>query len=213
MATGMAPMVQPQFNDDPAFLAAHQRALVIAKQAYQMAVAQHAMQMAGEEWERGSNIGFNSGGSVYGGGSGGSVYGSGSGGSVYGSMGPMSMMGMSNMGMLIPPNPWAARSSIAFPSSTGSVYGGINSSQSEYGGTAGGWDTRSVYGDLFTPPSARASYVGNGSPNSSASVYGGGSRPRAWTGVAPPSIPSSRLSGVPGKPAVKAPPSSWKSGR
>jgi hypothetical protein len=69
MATGMGPMVTPQFNNDPGYIVAHQHALLVAKQAYQMAVAQQAMQMAGEEWERGSNVGFGSGGSVYGGGS------------------------------------------------------------------------------------------------------------------------------------------------
>lgn len=219
MATGMTPMVPSQFNNDPSYLAAHQRALLVAKQAYQMAVAQHAMQMAGEEWERSSNAGFGSGGSVYGGGSGGSVYGGGgggsvygggSGGSVYGGMGggagmvPMGMMGMPNMGMLMPPNQWQ-RSSVAFPSGAASIYGGINSSQSEFGG-AGGWGTRSVHGDVG--PSSRP---GNG-PGSSASAHGGNSRPRAWTGVAPP-LPSSR---VPGKGPARsraAPPSSWKNGR
>ncbi|KAJ6617387.1 hypothetical protein B0H10DRAFT_2164422 [Mycena sp. CBHHK59/15] len=39
---------------DPSFYAAHQQAMLIAKQAYQMAVAQQAMAVAGEEWERGS---------------------------------------------------------------------------------------------------------------------------------------------------------------
>lgn len=215
MATGAFPQ---QFGNDPAFLAAHQRALVAAKQAYQLAVAQHAMQMAGEEWERSSNAGFGSGGSayggggggsVYGGGSGGSVYGGGSGGSVYGGVGggmPMGMMGMPNMGMLMPPNPWAARSSVAFPS-TAPVYG-VSSSQSEYGG---GWGTQSVYGNSFGSTS-RASFV-ESAGNGAASVHGG-SRPRAWTGTAQPS--SSQPSKVPGKGAVRsrvAPPSSWKSGR
>lgn len=227
MATGMAPMVPPQFNNDPAYLAAHQRALLIAKHAYQMAVAQHAMQMAGEEWERSSNIGGSvyggggggsvygggSGGSVYGGGSGGSVYGGGSGGSVYGGMGgmaAMSMMNIPNMGMLMPPNQWA-RSSVAFPSATASVYGGISSSQSEFGG-AGGWGTRSVYEDS---PS-RSSYMRNGVPNSAGSAYGGSSRPRARTGVAPSSTPSGQPTKATGRTPAQgraAPPSSWKSGR
>lgn len=216
MGTGMAPMVPTQFNNDPAYLAAHQRALLIAKQAYQMAVAQHAMQMAGEEWERSSNVGFSSGGSVYGGGSGGSVYGGGSGGSVYGGMGggggmaPMGMMSMPSMGMLMPPNQWG-RSSVAFPGSTPSVYG-ISSSQSEYGGN-NGWGTRSVYGDAFGPLSS--SRPPSGGPSSSASAYGGNSRPRAWTGVSPPST-SSRTSGktpAATRSRAAAPPSSWKSSR
>ncbi|KAG6380669.1 hypothetical protein JVT61DRAFT_5040 [Boletus reticuloceps] len=221
MPTGM-PMAPPQLSNDPAFLAAHQRALLAAKQAYQMAVAQHAMQMAGEEWERSSNAGFGSGGSVYGGGSGGSVYGGGGGGSVYGGgsggsvyggmgggMAPMGMMGM-NMGMLMPPNQWA-RSSVAFPGVAASAYGGIDSSQSEYRG-GGGWGARSVYGDSFGPSSSPLSGVGNGGPSSAASAYGGNSRPRARTGVSPPST-SSR---TPGKSVVRgraAPPSSWKNGR
>ncbi|KAF8555122.1 hypothetical protein OG21DRAFT_1521967 [Imleria badia] len=219
MNTGMAPMVPPQFNTDPSYLAAHQRALLVAKQAYQMAVAQHAMQMAGEEWERSSNVGFSSGGSVYGGG-GGSVYGGGSGGSMYGGMGggggmaPMGMMGMSNMGMLMPPNQWGG-SSVAFPGSSASVYG-ISSSQSEFGGS-GGWGSRSVYGDAFGPSSsARTSHAGNGGPGSSASAYGGNSRPRAWTGVSPPSSSSSRTPGkgpAAARSRAAAPPSSWKSGR
>lgn len=224
---GIGMMVPPQFNNDPAYLAAHQRALLIAKQAYQMAVAQHAMQMAGEEWERSSNIGFGSGGSVYGGGSGGSVYGGGSGGSIYGGgsggsgyggmgggsgMPPIGMMGMPNIGLLMPPNQWG-RSSVAFPSAAASVYGGISSSQSEYGGN-GGWGTRSVYGDSFGPSSSRTSLVGNGVPDSGSSAYGGNARPRARTGVSPLSTSSK----TPGKTSVvarnrAAPPSSWKSSR
>ncbi|KAH0837839.1 hypothetical protein J3R83DRAFT_6051 [Lanmaoa asiatica] len=229
MVSGMTPMVPPQFSNDPTYLAAHQRALLVAKQAYQMAVAQHAMQMAGEEWERSSNVGFGSGGSVYGGGSGGSVYGGGGGGSMYGGgsggsvyggmvggpgMAPMGMMGMPNMGMLMPPNQWA-RSSVAFPSATTSVYGGISSSQSEFGGS-GGWGTRSAYGDSFGSSNSHSNYVGNGVPNSTASAYGGSSRPRAVTGVAPPSTSSGQPTRVSGKGPVRnraAPPSSWKSGR
>ena len=46
----------PPPNADPAFLAAHQQAMLVAKQAYQFAVAQQAMQAAGDEWERGSNV-------------------------------------------------------------------------------------------------------------------------------------------------------------
>ena len=42
---------------DPSFFAAHQQAMMVAKQAYQMAVAQQAMAAAGDEWERGSNVG------------------------------------------------------------------------------------------------------------------------------------------------------------
>jgi hypothetical protein len=37
-------------------MAAHQQAMMFAKQAYQMAVAQQAMAAAAEEWERGSAL-------------------------------------------------------------------------------------------------------------------------------------------------------------
>lgn len=50
--------MQPNIaSTDPAFLAAHQQAMMAAKHAYQMAVAQQAMAAAGDEWERGSNTG------------------------------------------------------------------------------------------------------------------------------------------------------------
>src|SRR5260221_7266587 len=66
------PMISPgQFMipqpSNPSMMAAHQQAMMFAKQAYQMAVAQQAMAAAAEEWERGSALsGFGSGGSVYG---------------------------------------------------------------------------------------------------------------------------------------------------
>lgn len=41
-------------NATPALIAAHQQAMMIAKQTYQMAVAQQAFQAANDEWERGS---------------------------------------------------------------------------------------------------------------------------------------------------------------
>jgi hypothetical protein len=68
---------------DPNFLAAHQQAMLIAKQTYQYAVAQQAMAEAGEMWERGSAVsGWGGGG---GGGSGSMIAGwGGGGGSVYG---------------------------------------------------------------------------------------------------------------------------------
>lgn len=48
----------PPQNNDAQLLAAHQHAMMAAKQAYQLAVAQQAMQVAGEEWERGSSLGW-----------------------------------------------------------------------------------------------------------------------------------------------------------
>ncbi|KAF9486438.1 hypothetical protein BDN70DRAFT_869980 [Pholiota conissans] len=139
---------------DPNFLAAHQHAMAIAKQAYQMAVAQQAMAAAADEWERGSTFG---GGSVYGGG-GGSVYGGGGGGGVYGGsqLGtPYNMMG----GMpMMQGGGWYGGSGAR------SMYGGsqlgvpnmMSSSRSEYGGGSGvgggNWSSsRSSYGESFGP--------------------------------------------------------------
>ncbi|KZT42709.1 hypothetical protein SISSUDRAFT_1058477 [Sistotremastrum suecicum HHB10207 ss-3] len=48
----------PAPGADAHFLAAHQQAMMIAKQTYQYAVAQQAMAAAGDEWERSSNVGF-----------------------------------------------------------------------------------------------------------------------------------------------------------
>ena len=42
---------------DPGMMIAHQQAMFYAKQAYQFAVAQQAMQAAGDEWERASHVG------------------------------------------------------------------------------------------------------------------------------------------------------------
>ncbi|KAL4068953.1 hypothetical protein V8B97DRAFT_1970895 [Scleroderma yunnanense] len=216
MGTGMSGMVPtPQFND-PAFVAAHQRAMMVAKQAYQMAVAQHAIAVAGEEWERSSSIGFGSGGSAYGG-SAASVYGGGGGGMVVRptpGMG-MGMMGMQNMGMLVPPGPWHG-GPVMFPNAASIYGGGISSTQSEFGGGSG-WASKSAYGDSFGP-STRSSYLhaGHGAHGSSASAYGGPApkpgptpRQRAQTGAAPPSSTSSKS---PGRNRVP-PPSSWKNAR
>ena len=51
-------MLQQPQNTDSQLLVAHQHAMMAAKQAYQLAVAQQAMQAAGEEWERGSTLGW-----------------------------------------------------------------------------------------------------------------------------------------------------------
>jgi serine/arginine repetitive matrix protein 2 len=42
---------------DPGMMMAHHQAMLMAKQAYQYAVAQQAMQAAGDEWERASHTG------------------------------------------------------------------------------------------------------------------------------------------------------------
>lgn len=126
---------------DPSFFVAHQQAMMYAKQAYQMAVAQQAMAAAADEWDRNSVMG-------------GSVYGGASNASVIVSPPQYGMMGLGNMG-----NGWST-GSVMFPNSSQSVYGGrggISSSRSEYGGASGGmgggnWSSaRSSYGESFGP--------------------------------------------------------------
>ncbi|TFK42083.1 hypothetical protein BDQ12DRAFT_703504 [Crucibulum laeve] len=141
-------MIPPPPSADPAFLAAHQQAMMYAKQAYQMAVAQQAMAAAADEWERGSTVGgYGGGGSVYGGGSSASVMGS-----------PYGMMNMGMMGMQGMNNGWST-GSVVFPPSSRSMYGGgggISSSRSEYGGGGGGgnWSSsRTSYGEFNSSPS------------------------------------------------------------
>lgn len=208
---------------DPNFFAAHQHAMQIAKQAYQMAVAQQAMAAAADEWERGSAIGgFGGGGSVYGGG-GGSVYG----GSTYGGGGSSASMMTPNYGMM---NMMQGQG------------GGWSSSASVYGGA------RSIYGATLSPgdgmiSSSRSEYGGGGrggNPNwsSSRSSYGEmtGPSPRRMVNQGResgyfPSIPSQSANGKaflsadskanarsrtasqptnPGRPRKAPPPSSWK---
>ncbi|KZP10090.1 hypothetical protein FIBSPDRAFT_872943 [Athelia psychrophila] len=169
---GMMP--QPgQFGQDATFLAAHQQAMLIAKQTYQMAVAQQAMAAAGEEWERNSNAGGGFGGSSYGGG-GGSVYGGG-GGSAYGG-GAASAYG--------------GGGGSAYGGGAGSVFGGgstYGGGGSNYGGGGvnpampmwgmGGfgmptnpWSAPS----LMVPPSGARSAYGGGFGGGAQSEYGGG---------------------------------------
>lgn len=196
---------------DPALFAAHQRAMMIAKHTYQMAVAQHAMAVAGEEWERSSSIGFGSSGSVYGG----------SGASAYGGNGPTAVPVM-GMGMFMTPGQWGGGGGggpVMFPS-TASMYGGpIGSSQSEYGGTNNTWTMRNTQGggDTFDPSSSsiRTSYMStrSGVPSGGQASATRGTttpRPRAQTGATPPSSsPSSKTTGRSRVP----PPSSWKNVR
>ena len=185
---------------DPNFFAAHQQAMLYAKQAYQMAVAQQALAAAGEEWERGSSVGFG-GSSVFGGSTAG--FGMGMGGQ-WGS----------------PP---------MFSGGPRSVYGGFSGTHSEYGGgvggggtsatPTGGWSSsKSVYGETFGPSGERtrtgrsvtSGYFGSGPipplPQSGGNGTGRGSRVRTS------SVPISTI-GTPGKsgPARNTPPpSSWR---
>ncbi|THU77364.1 hypothetical protein K435DRAFT_974010 [Dendrothele bispora CBS 962.96] len=216
----MAQFMVPPPND-PAFFAAHQQAMMIAKQAYQMAVAQQAMAAAAEEWERGSTIGgFSSSQSMYGGVSNSPMMGS-----PYG-MG----MGMGMGGG----NGWST-GSVIFPSGPrSSVYGG--GAQSEYGGgggRGGGWNSsRSVYGESFGPSSTperqnRPSFGQRSSvfnPRDSSyfppvppipQQHKNSSRPSPPAAASAAGNPRNRAISQPSSPArpqKKAPPSSWKAG-
>ncbi|KAM6498835.1 hypothetical protein JOM56_006783 [Amanita muscaria] len=202
---GQQPMMNgPQYMfppaADPSLLAAHQQAMMIAKQAYQLAVAQQAAVAAGDEWERGSVA------------SGFSGFGRGMPGSH---MTPPYGMGMNmNMNMMAMGHNWPSGNSGIFPSSARSMFGGISSSRSEYGGTAGGggWNSsKSTYGEAFGPPTGRIPKPGTTE------------RERGHFPPIPPIPPqaqqaSSRTTGSP-RPRTtsqptsrtrKSPPSSWK---
>jgi serine/arginine repetitive matrix protein 2 len=81
---------------DSTFLAAHQHAMAIAKQTYQMAVAQQAMAAAADEWERGSAVfrGLGGGGGLWGWGG---MYSSGSRSMYAGSVGGPSNWGTASL--------------------------------------------------------------------------------------------------------------------
>ena len=202
----------PPMPTDPAYLAAHQQAMMFAKQAYQMAVAQQAMAAAADEWERGSSVGG------YGGG-GGSVYGGGGGGGPPSVMGPsfgMMGMGMRMSGMGMPgANGWSG-GSVIFPPSSRSAHGGISGARSEYGGGGGGggggqWSSsKSSYGESFGP-SNRHGKRDSGFyppvppiPQNKKGSSSGQSSPRSRTASQP---------ATPGRGVRKTPPpSSWKAG-
>ncbi|KAH9058273.1 hypothetical protein EDB87DRAFT_1685411 [Lactarius vividus] len=137
---------------DPRMFMAHQQAMMIAKQTYQLAVAQQAMRDAADEWERGSAI------SGWGGGSG-----------ARSSIAAPSVLGMGmNMGMNVngvgpfgmPPGAWPAGGG---GSAARSMYAGSVYAASEIGGVPGGggamgWSTtNSVYGESFGAPRDRSS--------------------------------------------------------
>ncbi|KAH9070730.1 hypothetical protein EDB83DRAFT_2517874 [Lactarius deliciosus] len=138
---------------DPRMLMAHQQAMMIAKQTYQLAVAQQAMRDAADEWERGSAV------SGWGGGSGRS------------SIAAPSVLGMGmNMGMNMngnlgvgpfgmPPGAWPAGGG---GSAARSMYAGSVYATSDIGVPSGsgamGWSTtNSVYGESFGAPRDRSS--------------------------------------------------------
>ncbi|KAI0370041.1 hypothetical protein BV20DRAFT_1019509 [Pilatotrama ljubarskyi] len=201
----MFQMVPP--NADPAFLAAHQQAMLAAKQAFQMAVAQQALAAANEEWERGSTAT-----SAFGG--------FGMNGGMFPGVAPG--FGM-NMGMgLGVGGPW--QSPMMFPSSQ-SMYAGSVIGGSELGvnnASAGrGWGSRSVYGEptgYSGSPADRASmafrnaqFMGNGYGSGARSEVGGptsgrGGQSRARTRTNPSDAP---LPAPHAKSRGGPPPSSW----
>ncbi|KAJ7644718.1 hypothetical protein FB45DRAFT_299021 [Roridomyces roridus] len=146
---------------DPNYYAAHQQAMMMAKQAYQMAVAQQALALAADEWERGSTMGFGDRSSVFGGSTTGpammSPYGMG-----MGMQGGWTPGGMS----LFPPAPMSMYGGGGARSEYG---GGGGAARSEYGGgggNGGGWNSsRSVYGENFGPSPRSANSGATPSPS------------------------------------------------
>jgi serine/arginine repetitive matrix protein 2 len=123
---------------DPNFLAAHQHAMMYAKQAYQMAVARQAMAAAGDEWERSSSVGGYGGGSM-----------------VSTSSSPAMLSPQFGMMPMAQGYGWSGPSSVYLPNSSQSFYGGlVNSGGSDHGGVSGpkNWpSSKSSYGDSFGP--------------------------------------------------------------
>ncbi|KAI0253246.1 hypothetical protein BJV78DRAFT_222654 [Lactifluus subvellereus] len=157
---------------DPRVFAAHQQAMLYAKQTYQLAVAHQAMRDAADEWERGSAISGWGGGSSSVGTS--SVLGMGMGLNMNMNMNNMNM----NMGGLGTGGFSGAASSLGLPNAGGmgwstggmaghpggsarSMFGGGMYAASEIGGGSDrggtvGWSTNSVYGESFGAPRDRS---------------------------------------------------------
>ncbi len=194
---------------DPRVFAVHQQAMMIAKQTYQLAVAQQAMRDAADEWERGSAISGWTGGrsSVstpnilnmgmglnmnmnMGGGGGGGM------GGFPGAAGSFALSGAGGM--------WPGGGISGFSgNSARGMYSGYAASEIGGGsgnrpGGGGGWTTSSVYGESFGAPRDRPSRAqrqsnmqmsssplgpgsGNGSGGSSLAVKREGIRPRTRT--------------------------------
>jgi hypothetical protein len=179
---------------DPRVFAVHQQAMMIAKQTYQLAVAQQAMRDAADEWERGSAVSGWTGGRS-----------------------SVSTPNMLNMGMGMNMNMGGGAGGMGgFPGAGGMwPSGGVsgfpgNSARGMYsgyaasdvggggGGGGGGWTTSSVYGESFGAPRDRPSRAhrqsnmqtsssplgpgsGNGSGGSSLGPKREGGRPRTRT--------------------------------
>lgn len=159
---------------DPRMLVAHQQAMMIAKQTYQLAVAQQAMRDAADEWERGSAA-------------------SGWGGGGRSSIATPSVLGMgmnmnANLGVNpfgMPPGAWPAggAGSAARSMYAGSVYAASEVGAPGGGGAMGWSTTNSVYGESFGAPRDRSSrafrqgqapYHGPGGGGPTARESGGG---------------------------------------
>ncbi|PPQ99569.1 hypothetical protein CVT24_005357 [Panaeolus cyanescens] len=210
-------MLPPPTTQDPNFLVAHQQAMLIAKQAYQMAVAQQAMAAAADEWERGSAIGgFGGGGSVYGGST-----------ASQSMMVPPFMnmnMGMNmNMNMnMMQANQWSSASSVYMPSSSRSMYGGmmggISSSRSEYGGGATSatnkWSSsRSTYGENFGPSSASSRRTGEMPRRPLLSGVTASQRDSSYFPNMPPTMPAAQNRNGRGSPDLRVPSNNNPRGR
>ena len=221
---------------DPRAFAVHQQAMMIAKQTYQLAIAQQAMRDAGDEWERGSaNGGWSSGRSSVGtpsmlgmgmnmnmntGGGGGGM------GGFPGSSFPMPGNGVMWPGGAMPGFPGNA----ARPMFAGNLY-----AASEIGGGSdrsgpGGWTTSSVYGESFGAPRDRSSrpyrpsqmhqvmMAGGGGSGGTATNKREGPRPRTKTAPsgasggqrASSAAVKKRGESGSGLVGVVSPPSSWK---
>jgi hypothetical protein len=148
---------------DPRVFAVHQQAMMIAKQTYQLAVAQQAMRDAADEWERGSAISGWTGGrssvstpNILNMGMGLNMNVGGGGGGMGGYPGAAGSFAMSGAGGM-----WPGGAMPGFPgNSARAMYSG-NYAASEIGGGGGhrsgggGWATSSVYGESFGAPRDR----------------------------------------------------------
>ncbi|KAL6307827.1 hypothetical protein BKA93DRAFT_823170 [Sparassis latifolia] len=188
----MMPMQQP--NADVAFLAAHQQAMLAAKHAYQMAVAQQAMAVAEEEWERGS-VGAASALSftprpTMGGMFPGSGYGMG--------------VGMGGMGM----NAWGGNMMVP-PSSQSMYAGSVIGSELGVGTRGSGWATRSAYGEP-TGPSNMFRTTGYAFPAPPPLPTGRSDSGQLGPQSRPGPRPRTRTAPSSENPRRAPPPSSWK---
>lgn len=185
---------------DPTFMMAHQQAMMVAKQAYQMAVAQQAMAAAGEEWERSSNVGGLS-------------------------MGMGGMGGMSWMpSPMFPAGPQSmyAGSSIGGASNMGAGWGSASVYGETFGPpatitkrtpnvTSGGGDKRqSINGARTFPRSESTGNLSGLQQQAQRASYAGSGAPRQRTRTAPSNSPLPTQHVRFGE--RQAPPSSWRSG-